>query len=164
MKKILVLCFGLMLMLTAGCGGSKKVSADTPEAVAQGYYQALKEGKFEQAYEYRSFSTPKTKEQFVQERKSSPMLFKDFAIGKATVTGNQATVPVKFTTDNATMKELTINIQLAKDDGWKITSTMSSGGPSAGSGSGLQMPPPGSGTTQAPPPLSGTPQMPPVGK
>lgn len=169
-KKILVLCLGLLFLLTAGCGSGKKVDASTPEGVTQAYYQALKDGKFEQAYEYRKFSPPKTKEQFVQERKGSPMPFKEFTIGKAIVTGDQATVPVKFKTGNATMQELTINITLEKDNGWKITSTMSGGGtgnphggsaPPAGGSTGLQMPPPGS---QTPPPLSGAAQMPPAGK
>ena len=128
MKRVLALCFGILFLLTAGCGGSKSNSATTPEAVAKAYYQALKDGKPDVAYNYRKFSAPKTKEQFVQERKGGGMTFKEFTIGKAEIKGNKATVPVTFKTGSTAMPELTISTQLENDKGWKITSTAGGGG------------------------------------
>ena len=151
MKKILVLCFGLLILLSAGCGGSKKVSGSSPEAVAQAYYDALKNGKYEEAYEYRKFNPPKTKDQFVKERQSSGMVFKEFSIGKATIKGDTATVPVKFKTGSPNMPELSISITLVNDKGWKITSTMGGGG---GMGSGM---PPGGSTPSTTPPAAPAP-------
>lgn len=183
MKKLVVLCIGLLFLLSAGCGGSKTetASADSPEAAAKAYYQALKDGKPDVAYGYRKFDPPKTKEQFVAEKKSNSMQFKDVTVGKAEINGNKATVEVKLKTGNASMPEIPINVSLEKDKSWQIVATGMGGGmggpaggapsgmggtPPAGMGSG-GTPPAGMGSGSAPsgmPPAGSAPSgMPPAG-
>jgi len=134
MKKVLALCFIAVLIFTAGCTGSKKTSSGAPEAVVKGYYDALKNKKYETAYEYCKFSSPTTKAEFVQERKQAGMNFKEFTVGKATITGTKAAVPVTFKTGISTMPELTVTKNLEKGKDWKIIyATSGMGGSTGGS-------------------------------
>lgn len=149
MKRLAVFCIGIFLLFVVGCGGGSKntYSANSPEGAAQAYYQALKDGKPDVAYQYRKFDPPKTKEQFVNERKSAGMTFKDFTIGKAQIAGTTATVPVTFKTGNSSMPEFTMNLQLVKEKSWLI-SNLGVGGQTGGapSGSATKSLPPASGT------------------
>lgn len=122
MKKLAIICIGILVMLLLGCGGSSKstYSANSPEGAAQAYYQALGDGKPDIAYQYRKFDPPKTKEQFVSERKSAGMTFKEFSVGKGQITGTMAVVPVTFETGNSSMPEFTMNIKLVKEQNWLI--------------------------------------------
>lgn len=146
MKKLAVFCVGILLLFVVGCsGGSKSTySANSPEGTAQAYYQALSDGKPDVAYQYRKFNQPKTKEQFVSERKSTGMKFKDFTVGKAQITGTTAVVPVTFKTGNSSMPEFTMNIQLVKEKTWLI-SNMGVGGQTGAGTSGTNTMPPASG-------------------
>lgn len=121
MKKILVLCVGLMFLLALGCGGgSKTYSGDSPESAVSSYYQALKDKKPDMAYQFLK-NPQKSKDQFVQEKKSGGMSFKEFTVGKAEIKGNTAVVPVKFKTGFAAMPELTMDISVEKGKIWQIT-------------------------------------------
>lgn len=127
MKKLAFLLTGLLILFVTGCGGGTKAkttfSPTSPEGVTQAYYQALKDGKADAAYQYRKFDPPKTKEQFVQERQSAGMTFKDFSIGKGQIQGTLAVVPVTFKTGDSAMPEFTMSIQLVKEQSWLIANT-----------------------------------------
>ena len=171
MKRIVAIFLSLMFLFAVGCGGSSKTkSADTPEGATQAYYQALKDNKPEVAYGYRKFTPPKIKDDFVKERKSAGMTFKDFTVEKGKITGNTAVVPVKFKTGFAGMPEFTMNVQLVKDKSWQISDTGLSGqtgqgnGASSPSGSSAgKMPPSGSSSGGMPPSGSSAGGMPPSG-
>ncbi len=123
MRKVLVLLLGILVLLTAGCGGSKSTFApDSPEGVAQAYYQALQDGKPDVAYGYlKDWSL--SKEDYVKEKKSNGMMFKSFTVQKGEVVGKAANVPVKFETGVSSMPEINMMITLEKDQNdWKITS------------------------------------------
>ncbi|PKM82879.1 MAG: hypothetical protein CVU89_01720 [Firmicutes bacterium HGW-Firmicutes-14] len=152
MRKVLLLFIGVMIIFAAGCGGSKtqSYSADSPEGTVQAYYQALENGKPGDAYEYRKFDPPKSKDEFVKEQR---MPFEDFTIaGKAEIQGNTATVPVKFKTGVSTMPEITMDVALQKDKKWQITGFNVGGGTMGGSGDGAPSDMPPSGM----PPTGGT--------
>jgi len=147
LKKLSVFCIGILILFVVGCGGSKSTySAESPEGVVQAYYKALKDGKPDEAYQYRKFEPSKTKEQFVSEREGAGMTFKDFTVGKGTLTGTTAMVPVTFKTGNSSMPEFTMNIQLVKEQNWLISGTGMGG--QAGTAHG-------SSETQTMPPASG---------
>ncbi|MBU7006201.1 hypothetical protein [Phosphitispora fastidiosa] len=157
MRKILVLCLGMLVLLAAGCGGNKNAfSPDSPEGVAQAYYQALQDGKPDAAYGYlKDWSM--SKEEYVNEKKSNGMMFKSFAVQKGEVVGKAANVPVKFETGITSMPEINMMITMEKDENnWKITSLGMEGVDSHGAeGSASGMPPAG-----GMPPTGG---MPPAG-
>lgn len=156
LKKIAIFCIGMLLMVALGCGGSRdtvKYPANTPEGVAQAYYQALKDGKPDLAYQYKKFNSPKTKEQFVTERKNAGMTFQEFTVGKSTITGTTATVPVTFKTGNSAMPELTMNVQLVKDKNWLISDT----GLGGQAGHGTSSPPSGMPPAGSAPPAGSMP-------
>ena len=146
MKKLSVFCVGILLLFVVGCGGGSKstYSANSPEGTVQAYHQALSDGKPDVAYQYRKFDQPKTKEQWISERKSAGMTFKDFTVGKAKITGTTAEVPVTFKTGNSSMPELTMNIQLVKEKTWLISS-IGVGGQTGAATSGTGSMPPASG-------------------
>lgn len=124
MKKILVVSICLLILLTAGCTGSKKsdFTPESPEGVVEAYYTALQNGKPAEAYEYLKAPWVIGKEDFVREKSSSGVSFKEFSVGKGEISGSTATVPVKFKTGVSSMPELTLTITLEKGDAWKITS------------------------------------------
>jgi hypothetical protein len=148
-KRILVICLGLLFLLAAGCDSKKEsVSTNSPEGVVKGYYDALKGGKPDVAYGYLKAPWSKTKEVFVQEKKSGGMMFKDFTVQKAQIKGTTGTVPVIFKTGVATMPEMTMNVQVEKGKTWVITSLGMSGGTGMGgttSGNTYGTPPAGMG-------------------
>ena len=123
MRRILLLCLGILVLLAAGCGGDKNAfSPDSPEGVAQAYYQALQDGKPDMAYGYLK-DWSKSKEEYVEEKKSNGMMFKNFTVQKGEVVGKAANVPVKFETGISSMPEINMMITMEKDQNdWKITS------------------------------------------
>lgn len=122
MRKLLVIGIGLLFFLTTGCGGGKteKYSDTSPEGVVQAYYDALLDGKPDVAYGFLKAPWPKSKDEFVAEKKTGGMSFKEYTVGTAQMAGNKATVPVVFKTGISSMPEVTMNLGLELGKAWEI--------------------------------------------
>ncbi len=134
MKKIMALLLGLVLVFgVVGCGNSGgSASADSPEGVLKAYYQALQDKKYEEAYGY--LKTTKTKDEYVQEKKSNTMNFKEFTVQDVKATGDTATGTVVFKTGNAQMPEIPLEAQMVKENGKWLVSQVGMGGSEGGAG------------------------------
>ncbi|ADG83492.1 DUF4878 domain-containing protein [Thermincola potens] len=150
MKKVTALLLGLVLLFAAGCSGSKVTATpDSAEGVLKAYVQALQNKEYEQAYSY--LKTSKSKEQYVQEKKSGSMKFKDFEVKDVKTEGDKGTGSVVFKTGNAQMPEVTLYAELVKEGNKWFISNLGMGGSMGGMGAPAGMPtggmPPATGGT-----------------
>jgi hypothetical protein len=125
MKKAIVAAFVLALALStlafAGCGDSGGDSSDNPEQVVEKFLAASMNGDADAAYELiteQSKEDVTDKEELVEGFSEG---LDSYEVGKGSISGDRASVPVKFQLTGLDM-EIEFNIILLKEDGsWKIS-------------------------------------------
>ena len=124
-----------MITLTIFLFGSISCGVDlSPEATVSNYYNALKTGHFEQAYEYTSqkMNGGKTKEQYSEDwRKlfeNGKVVILEFSVSSAKIEGDKATVRTwnrskdMFNPDG--IEEHEIDYLIKENGKWKIDETV----------------------------------------
>ena len=126
MKKAIVVIFILALAVTAlaftGCGDSG--GADSPEQVVEKFLKASMSGDADTAYE---LVTQADKDELTDKQELTEGFSEAFGtayeVGKGTVSGDIAKVPVEFDLGEQAMgMKLEFNVVLHKEDGaWRIS-------------------------------------------
>ncbi len=120
---VLILALAVTALVFAGCGGSSG-SGDSPEQVVEKFLKAAEKGDADTAYE---LVTQADKDALTDKQELTEgftdIFGTSYEVGKGTVSGDTAKVPVKFDMGEQAMgMELEFNIVLHKEDGaWKIS-------------------------------------------